>query len=126
MASLPLPEGDLFADAVAEAQRRVLLGHVRHEGELAALDAELAKVESGIDRYIRAFETGAKPETICGTRVKEFGSRATAWRARRQELADKMDEADLTAPTPKELAVVRERGGGGRSDRIRQGSPPKR
>ena len=100
---------DLFANAVAEAQGRALLGQSRHEGELAALDAELAKVESGIDRYLRAFETGAMPETICGTRVKALGSRATALRARRQELADEMDEADLTAPTPKELSVLRER-----------------
>ena len=100
---------DLFANAVAEAQGRALLGHSRHEGELAALDAELAKVDAGIDRYLRAFETGAMPETICGTRVKELGSRATALRARRQELADQMDEADLTAPTPEELSVLRER-----------------
>ena len=37
---------------------RALLGHSRHEGELAALDAELAKVNAGIDLYLRAFETG--------------------------------------------------------------------
>ncbi len=100
---------DLFAAAVAEAHDRAQLGHSRHEGELAALDAELAKVESGIGRYLRAFETGAMPETICGTRVKELGGRATALRTRHQELADEMDEADLTAPTPEKLAVLRER-----------------
>jgi site-specific DNA recombinase len=49
---------DLFAKAVAEAQERAQLGHSRHEGELRALDAELAKVDAGIDRYLRAFETG--------------------------------------------------------------------
>ena len=100
---------DLFANAVADARGRALLGQSRHEGELAALDAELAKVESGIDRYLRAFETGAMPMTVCRTRVKELGSRATALRARRQELADEMDQTDLTAPTPKELSVLRER-----------------
>jgi site-specific DNA recombinase len=52
---------DLFADAVAEAQGRALLGQRRHEGELRALDAELANVDAGIDRYLRAFETGAMP-----------------------------------------------------------------
>ena len=57
---------DLFATAVAEAHGRAQLGHSRHEGELAALDAELAKVDAGIDRYLRAFETGAMPEAICG------------------------------------------------------------
>jgi hypothetical protein len=37
-------------------------------------DAELAKVDAGIDRYLRAFETGAMPESICGERVKALGS----------------------------------------------------
>jgi len=82
---------DLFANAVAEAHGRAELGHARHEGEAAALDAELAKVDAGIDRYLRAFETGAMPEAICGKRVKDLGAQSTALRARRQVLADEMD-----------------------------------
>src|ERR1019366_9748292 len=100
---------DLFAKAVSEAQERALLGHRRHEGELHALDAELSKVDAGIDRYLRAFETGTMPESICGERVKELGLRATALRASRQDLADEMDQADLTAPTKEELSELRER-----------------
>jgi site-specific DNA recombinase len=100
---------DLFVKAVAEAQGRALLGHRRHEGELRALDAELAKVDSGIDRYLRAFETGAMPESICGERVKALGSQSTALRARREVLAEEMDEADLTAPTTEELSALRDR-----------------
>jgi site-specific DNA recombinase len=100
---------DLFAKAVAEARERALLGQRRHEGELRVLDAELAKVEAGIDRYLRAFETGTMPESICGERVKELGLRATALRARRQDLADEMEESDLTAPTKEELSELRER-----------------
>jgi site-specific DNA recombinase len=100
---------DLFANAVAEAQGRALLGHSRHEGELRALDAELAKVDAGIDRYLRAFETGAMPESICGERVKELGLRATALRARRRDLADEMEESDHTAPTKEELSKLRDR-----------------
>jgi len=100
---------DLFTAAVAEAQGRAHLGRARHQGAQAAIDAELAKVEAGIDRYLRAFETGAMPETICGERVKELGNRATALRTHRQDLADQMDEADLTAPTPEDLRVLRER-----------------
>ena len=101
---------DLFAKAVAEAQERAQLGHSRHEGELRALDAELAKVEAGIDRYLRAFETGTMPESICGERVKELGPAGhrhfepvvRSWR-------DEMDEADLTAPTTEELSELRDR-----------------
>ncbi len=81
----------------------------RHQGELRALDAELAKVDAGIDRYLRAFETGAMPEALCGERVKALGAQATALRARREQLADEMDDADLTAPTAEELSVLRER-----------------
>jgi hypothetical protein len=100
---------DLFATAVAEAHGRAQLGHSRHEGELAALDAELAKVDAGIDRYLRAFETGAMPEAICGTRVKALGSQSTALRARREVLSDEMAEAALTAPSPEELSALRDR-----------------
>jgi len=100
---------DLCTDAVEEAQRRAHLGHDRHQGELAALDAELAKVDAGIDRYLRAFETGAMPETLCGERVKALGAQSSALRARREQLADEMEEADLTAPTPEELSALRQR-----------------
>lgn len=100
---------DLFANAVAEAHGRAQLGHARHEGELAALDAELAKVDAGIDRYPRAFETGAMPEAICGKRVKDLGAQSTVLRARRQVLADEMDEADLTALSPEGLSALRDR-----------------
>jgi site-specific DNA recombinase len=100
---------DLFANAVAEARGRALLGQRRHEGELRALDAELAKVDAGIDRYLRAFETGAMPESICGERVKALGSQSTALRARREVLAQELDEADLTAPTAEELSALRDR-----------------
>ena len=76
---------------------------------MAALDAELAKVEAGIDRYLRAFETGTMSETICGTRVKALGSQSTALRVRREVLSDEMDEADLTAPSAEELSALRDR-----------------
>ena len=49
------------------------------------------------------------PESICGERVKELGLGATALRARRQDLADEMEEAELTAPTTEELSKLRDR-----------------
>ena len=100
---------NLFTNAVTEAHERAQHGQTRHEGELAALDAELAKVEAGIDRYLRAFETGAMPEALCSERVKSLGSQSTALRARREVLSDEMDEADLTAPTPEELSALHDR-----------------
>ena len=94
---------------MAEAHGRAQLGHSRHQGELAALDAELVKVNAGIDRYLRASETGAMPEAICGERVKALGSQSTALRARREVQSDEMDEADLTAPSPEEPSALRDR-----------------
>jgi len=102
-------DSDLFTSAVAQAEERAVGGRSRQEGELRAIDGELAKVDAGIDRYLRAFETGTMPEAVCGERVKALAARASALRARRQDLADQMDEAELVAPTPGELAALRAR-----------------
>ncbi len=110
---------ELFTTAVEEAQRRARLGQDRHQGELRALDAELARVDAGIDRYLRAFETGAMPETICGERVKALGAQATALRARREQLAEEMEDAELIAPAPEELAVLRQQV----AEAVAKGSP---
>ena len=49
------------------------------------------------------------PESICGERVKALGSQSTALQARREVLAQEMDEANLTAPTAEELSALRDR-----------------
>jgi putative transposase len=49
------------------------------------------------------------PESICGERVKELGVRVTALRSRRQDVADEIHEADLTAHSAEELSLLRER-----------------
>jgi hypothetical protein len=75
-------DSELFTRAVEQAQEKALSDRSRHDGELRAIDAELTKVEGGIDRYLRAFETGAMPEAIFGERVKALATQATALRAR--------------------------------------------
>jgi hypothetical protein len=62
--------------------------HASAATEQVGVLPELAKVDAGIDRYLRAFETGAMPEAICGTRVKALGSQSAALRARREVLSD--------------------------------------
>src|SRR5664280_1470443 len=94
---------DLFAEAISEAQERADLDESPHDAERAALQAELDKVERGIDRYLRAFEVGTMPEEICGERVKDLGTKATALRARMFELDAGIAEAELVAPTSAEL-----------------------
>src|SRR5664280_1179303 len=100
---------DLFAEAISEAQERADLDESPHDAERAALQAELDKVERGIDRYLRAFEAGTMPEEICGERVKDLGTKATAMRARMFELDAEMTTADLVAPTSAELNELRQR-----------------
>ena len=41
--------------------------------------------------------------------MKALGAQAAALRARREQLADEMEEADLRPPTPEELSALRER-----------------
>ena len=100
---------DLFSMAIAEARERADVDESPHDGERAALQAELDKVERGIGRYLRAFEAGTMPEAICGERVKDLGTKATALRARLFELDAEMTTADLVAPTPAELGDLRQR-----------------
>jgi len=67
-----------FFKAISEARERADLDESPHDAERAALQAELDKVERGIDRYLRAFEAGTMPEEICGERAKDLGAKATA------------------------------------------------
>jgi site-specific DNA recombinase len=100
---------DLFGKAVAEAQQRADLDESPHDAERAALQAELDKVERGIDRYLQAFESGTMPEEVCGERVKALGANATALRARMFDLDSGTTEAELVAPTTAELGDLRKR-----------------
>lgn len=34
------------------------------------MQRELASAESAIERYLRAFEVGTMPESVCGARIK--------------------------------------------------------
>jgi Transposase DDE domain group 1 len=102
-------DSDLFSKAISEAQERAALDESPHDGERAALLAELDKVERGIDRYLRAFEAGTMPEEICGKRVKDLGTKATALQARMFELDAEIAAAERVAPTSAELSELRQR-----------------
>jgi hypothetical protein len=59
------------------------------------------------------------PEALCGERVKKLATRATVLRARREELNQEMEQADITCASPEELATLRDRVNGA----IAGGSP---
>ena len=99
---------DLFAKAASEARERsqAHLGH--RDAELATIDAEMQKVEAGIDRYLQAFESGAMPESVCGPRLKGLDDQAGTLRTRRQELTDADDTEEGSVPTEADVMALRE------------------
>ena len=112
-------DSDLFRAAVGEAQSQARDGHSHHDDELQAVTNELAKVDASVDRYLRAFESGSMPEALCGERVKELATRAAVLRARRDELNEEMQQADIICASPEELAALRDRV----NEAIVEGSP---
>ena len=59
------------------------------------------------------------PEALCGERVKELATRATVLRARREELNEEMQQADIICASPEELGTLRYRV----NEAIAEGSP---
>jgi site-specific DNA recombinase len=99
---------DLLRDATA-FQVEASTAAVRHrEDELMALDAELAKAEAAIERYMGAFENGTITEDMFGERVRELGVRAKSLRAKRAEAAMAVAAGPGALPTPEQVLVVRD------------------
>lgn len=59
------------------------MGAQQRRDELTATDAELAKTEAAVDRYMHAFENGTLTEDMFAERVRELGRKAQALRGRR-------------------------------------------
>ena len=79
----------------------------RHD-ELTASDAELAKTEAAVERYMHAFEAGTLTPDIFAERVRELGSKANLLRARQAELAEVAAEATAPLPSLDEVQALRD------------------
>jgi len=75
--------------------------------ELATTDAELAKTEAAVERYMLAFENGSVAEQMFGDRVRELGRKTQALRARRAELAADVAADEGPGPAPENLEELR-------------------
>jgi hypothetical protein len=66
--------GDLniFEDAIHGAYEDTENERSRLEDELASTEAQLRDTTASIDRYLRAFEAGTMPETICAPRSPSY------------------------------------------------------
>ncbi|WP_203236990.1 zinc ribbon domain-containing protein [Nocardia panacis] len=96
---------DLIGEAVTAARHRHRAAGNDTRTELAAVTAELTKVQQATDRYLTAFETGALDPELLANRLVELRAKTTQLVTRRDQLA-----ADLTnvpsVPEPRVLDEV--------------------
>jgi site-specific DNA recombinase len=96
---------DLIERALAETGVQSVVESARRERKRAALQAELTKAESAVQRYLCAFETGSMPEEICGPRLRELGTQADTLRARLARLD--AEDQPIEPPSPEQLRELR-------------------
>ena len=100
---------DLFDRAVEAVAARADDGRELRAAELAAVEAKIDKTAQALDKYLRAFEDDTMPEAECGRRVRELGRELNDLRARRNELAESVEEDAAVPPSPEVLAELRTR-----------------
>lgn len=72
------------------------------------MEEKLRKGRSAIDRYLRAFETGSMPESVCSDRLKELQAEILTLEASREQLLMEKEESPQAPPKELlELAVTR-------------------
>ncbi len=97
----------LIDRALAAGKDRAAALRCQQREELSVVDAELAKTEAAIERYLLAFEAGSLPEAVCGERVRNLGTKAGELLARRIELEYEVLDAETPTITRRELAKGR-------------------
>lgn len=96
----------LIDRAVETAKERVAKSDGTTAREIDGMDAKIAKLERSVERYLRAFEAGTMPETVCGQRLNELGEQIVLLRAHREELAEARDAEQPESLTPDQLAAL--------------------
>ncbi len=83
------------------------MGARQRRDVLASTDAELARTEAAVDRYMHAFENGTVTEEMFGDRVRELGRKAQTLRARRADLAAEAAADEAPVPAAEDLEELR-------------------
>ena len=73
------------------------------EAELVSTEAQLRETETGLNHYLRAFETGKMPAAICSPRVSESTQRRDELVAHCKQLTAQLKDATPQVPTPEQL-----------------------
>jgi site-specific DNA recombinase len=99
---------DLFDRVSADAAARRQADRAQHERELNIVDADIAKTDQAIERYLLAFEAGTLPDTQCGPRIRDLGAKLVDLQDRRTQLQELLDSPQPAAPTAEQLAQARQ------------------
>jgi site-specific DNA recombinase len=99
---------DVLARALSGGRSRAAERQQQIRDELAVTEADLAKAEEAIERYLLAFENGSMPEATCSQRVQALAEKASELREHRADLNAEADMTD-TGPTQEDIEAIRTR-----------------
>lgn len=100
-----LQRTDLITTAIRQAAADLDAERPRWEEERAQIDAEIARADTALERYFRAFEDGTMPEKLCGERIDALSRQLSGLKSRREELTDDRQDTDTT-PTDDDIAAL--------------------
>ena len=98
---------ELFTRAISTAATRQRKQCKQWQAELVTVDADLAKAEQAVERYLLAFENGSLPEAACADRVRTLAAKIAQLRDRRTELAGLLEAPVPKAPSSSDLKALR-------------------
>ena len=93
-----LRDGDILVEATDRALQQWNAEQPHHERELVRIEERLRKGRSAVDRYLRAFETGRMPESVCSDRLKELQVEILTLETSREQLLTERGNAPEVPP----------------------------
>ncbi len=105
LASFYRTQRTLLDDAINAARKHHQAAHTDRRAELDTIDAELAKTNKAIDRYLAAFESGTLDDTLLAERLTQLRTKTTQLRTRHDELTMAMED-EPQVPESKTLDQV--------------------
>jgi len=119
-----LSRSDLFEQAITAAIAEVADSRPRLEAELASTEAQLRDTGTGLNHYLRAFETGEMPAALCSPRVTELTQRRDELVAHCKQLTAQLKDATPQLPALDQLrslcAEIRRAIDSGNPDAVKQ------
>jgi len=97
-------DGELIADALAEANLAEVKSRDEIEGRLASLRQQQAGASRALDRYFAAFEEGSLSPTDCQERIGMLKARIEALETEERQLAEEATYEPSEAISAAEVA----------------------